>query len=41
MVAAGLYFFLMPGNLAIGGANGLAIVINHWLPSLSIGFKIP
>ena len=38
MVAAGLYFFLMPGNLAIGGANGLAIVINHWLPSLSIGF---
>lgn len=37
MVAAGLYFFLMPGNLAIGGANGLAIVINHWMPSVSIG----
>lgn len=37
MVAAGIYFFLMPGNLAIGGANGLAIVINQWMPSLSIG----
>lgn len=37
LVAAGLYFFLMPGNLAIGGANGLAIVINHWIPSLSVG----
>lgn len=37
MVAAGLYFFLMPANLAIGGANGLAIIINHWIPSISIG----
>lgn len=37
MVAAGLYFFLMPSNLAIGGANGLAIVINYWIPSISIG----
>lgn len=37
MVAVGLYFFLMPSNLAIGGANGLAIVINHWIPSISIG----
>ncbi len=37
MVAAGLYFFLMPDNLAIGGANGLAIVLNHWIPSISVG----
>jgi uncharacterized membrane-anchored protein YitT (DUF2179 family) len=37
MVAVGLYFFLMPEKLAIGGANGLAIVINHWIPFLSIG----
>lgn len=36
MVALGLYFFLMPEKLAIGGANGLAIVINNWIP-LSIG----
>ncbi len=37
MVAAGMYFFLMPSHLAIGGANGLAIVINHFIPKLSIG----
>lgn len=37
MVALGLYFFLMPEKLAIGGANGLAIVINNWIPILSIG----
>lgn len=29
MVAFGMYFFLMPNNLATGGANGLGIVINE------------
>jgi uncharacterized membrane-anchored protein YitT (DUF2179 family) len=37
MVAIGLYFFLMPNNLAVGGANGLAIVINGFLPVLPVG----
>lgn len=37
MVATGLYFFLMPEKLAVGGANGLAIVINYWIPVISIG----
>ncbi|MBE6082204.1 MAG: YitT family protein [Tissierellaceae bacterium] len=37
LVAIGLYFFLMPKNLSVGGANGLAIVINHFIPNLSIG----
>ena len=37
LVASGMYFFLMPNNLATGGANGLAIVINHFIPSLSVG----
>jgi uncharacterized membrane-anchored protein YitT (DUF2179 family) len=37
MVVAGLYFFLMPNNLAIGGANGLAIVINHFIPVIPVG----
>ena len=37
MVSAGLYFFLMPSNLAVGGANGLAIVINNFLPVLPVG----
>ncbi|WP_291582557.1 YitT family protein [Clostridium sp. UBA6640] len=37
MVACGMYFFLMTNNLAIGGANGLAIVINYFIPNLSVG----
>ncbi len=37
MVAVGLFFFLMPENLAVGGANGLAIVLNYFFPQLSVG----
>jgi uncharacterized membrane-anchored protein YitT (DUF2179 family) len=37
MVSVGLYFFLMPNNLAVGGANGMAIVINHFIPTFSVG----
>lgn len=37
MVAAGMYFFLMPNNLATGGANGLAIVLNNFMPSIPVG----
>lgn len=37
MVSSGMYFFLMPNNLATGGANGLAIVINKFIPSISVG----
>lgn len=37
MVSCGMYFFLMPSNLATGGANGLAIVINHFIPVLPVG----
>lgn len=37
MVAFGMYFFLMPNNLATGGANGLGIVINSLVPSLPVG----
>lgn len=35
--AFGIYFFLMPSNLATGGATGLAIVLNHLFPNLSMG----
>jgi len=37
MVAGGMYFFLMPSNLATGGANGLAIVLNYFVPVLPVG----
>lgn len=30
LVAAGMYFFLMPNNLATGGVNGLGIIINSY-----------
>lgn len=37
MVACGMYFFLMVNNLATGGANGLAIVINKFIPAFPVG----
>lgn len=37
MVALGMYFFLMPNNLATGGANGLAVVINKFIPNVPVG----
>lgn len=40
LVSSGVYFFLMPNDLAVGGANGLAIVINHFIPGLSVGLMM-
>lgn len=37
LVAIGVYFFMIPNNIAGGGINGLAIVINSYIPSLPIG----
>ncbi|KFZ27580.1 MAG: hypothetical protein KQ78_00114 [Candidatus Izimaplasma bacterium HR2] len=37
MVSSGMYFFLMPNTFATGGANGLAIIINHFLSFLPVG----
>lgn len=37
IVALGVYYFLVPENLAAGGVSGLAIVINNYIPlSISI-----
>ena len=36
VASLGLYFFLMPSNLATGGATGLAIVLNQLIPNLSM-----
>jgi uncharacterized membrane-anchored protein YitT (DUF2179 family) len=38
LLAIGLYFFLIPNQLVVGGANGLGIVAHRFLPSLSVGF---
>jgi uncharacterized membrane-anchored protein YitT (DUF2179 family) len=37
LVAAGVYFFLIPDDLAAGGVTGLAMVINHYFPVLNVG----
>jgi len=37
LVATGFYFFLVPNDLAVGGVSGLAIVINQYMPGLTIG----
>ena len=37
VMAIGLYYFLIPENLAVGGVTGLAMVINNLFPSIPIG----
>lgn len=36
-IACGINFFLVPHNLAAGGLSGIAMVINHYFPALSVG----
>lgn len=36
-MAIGLYFFLIPANLAVGGVTGLGMVINSVFPKIPIG----
>lgn len=38
IMAIGLYYFLIPAKLAVGGVTGLAMVINKILPKIPIGF---
>lgn len=37
ILAVGMYFFLIPSNLAVGGITGLSMVINYAIPSMPIG----
>lgn len=37
LVAAGIYFFLVPSNLATGGVSGLAIIISSFFPGIPVG----
>lgn len=36
-VAVGVYYFLVPSNLACGGVSGIGMVIQHFIPNASIG----
>ncbi len=38
--AAGVSLFLEPNNLTPGGVSGIAIIINHFFPDLSVGLAI-
>lgn len=37
LTAAGIHFFKVPNSFATGGVSGLAIVLLHFFPSISIG----
>lgn len=37
ILASSLHFFMIPSNLAVGGATGLAMVINNLIPSINYG----
>jgi len=37
IMAAGLHFFLVPANLAVGGVTGLSMVIQHYFPFMNLG----
>ena len=37
LVSIGTYFFLMPNNIAAGGVNGLAMILNKHIPALAVG----
>ena len=37
IMALGLYFFLIPANLAVGGVTGLAMVVKNYLPWINLG----
>mgnify|MGYP001038282032 CR=1 FL=1 len=37
LVGAGIYYFMVPNNLAAGGVSGLAMVINSYFPGVPIG----
>src|SRR5699024_11704014 len=37
IVVAGLYFFLVPSDLAVGGVTGLGVIFNRIFPQIPIG----
>ena len=37
LVAFGLQYFYAPNDIAGGGLSGLSLVINHYIPFLSVG----
>lgn len=40
LVGISVVYFFQPNNLAAGGVSGLAIIINHYIPAISVGSLI-
>ncbi|MCR1876892.1 YitT family protein [Paraclostridium bifermentans] len=40
LVAIGIQYFFEPNDIAGGGLSGLALIINHYVPSVSMGIII-
>lgn len=40
LVAAGLVYFMIPMDLAVGGISGFAIVVHHYFPVVPIGITV-
>lgn len=40
IMGIGLYYFLIPADLATGGTTGLAMVLKHFFPSISLGWTM-
>ncbi|WP_250673084.1 YitT family protein [Paraclostridium ghonii] len=40
LVAVGIQYFFAPNDIAAGGLSGLALIINYYLPNLSMGVII-
>lgn len=40
LVAFGIQYFYAPNEIAGGGLSGLALVISHYIPFLSVGTLI-
>ncbi len=38
LLAAGVYYFLAPNEIAAGGTTGIAIIIMNYFPDVNIGF---
>ena len=38
LLAAGVYYFLAPNEIAAGGTTGIAIIIMNYFPDINIGF---
>ena len=37
IMTAGIYFFKFPNHFSTGGVTGIAIVLGHWIPSITPG----